>query len=30
MADYIAARMAQVLIIIAFVMGMISLVQEML
>jgi len=30
MGDYIAARMAQVFIIVVFVMGMISLVQEML
>lgn len=29
MSDYIAARMAQVFIVIVFVMGMISLVQEM-
>ena len=28
MGDYIAARMAQVFIIVVFVMGMISLIQE--
>ena len=30
MADYIACRMAQVFIVVVFVMGMISLVQEMI
>jgi hypothetical protein len=30
MADYIACRMAQVFLIVVLVMGMISLVQEML
>jgi hypothetical protein len=30
MGDYIAARMAQVFIVIVFIMGMISFVQEML
>jgi len=29
MCDYIAARMAQVFIVIVFSMGMVSLVQEM-
>jgi len=28
MGDYIAARMAQVFIIVVFIMGMVSLVQE--
>jgi hypothetical protein len=30
MGDYIAARMAQVFIIVVFVMGMVSLVQEII
>ena len=30
MGDYIAARMAQVFIVIVFIMGMISFVQEIL
>lgn len=30
MGDYIAVRMAQVLIIVVFVMGMVSLVQEII
>jgi hypothetical protein len=30
MGDYIAVRMAQVFIVIVFIMGMISFVQEML
>ena len=30
MGDYIAARMTQVFIVIVFIMGMISFVQEML
>lgn len=30
MGDYIACRMAQVFIVIVFVMGMISMVQEMI
>jgi len=30
MADYIACRLAQVFIVVVFVMGMISLVQEMI
>jgi len=30
MGDYIAVRMAQVFIIVVFIMGMVSLVQEML
>jgi len=29
MGDYIAVRMAQVFIIVVFIMGMVSLVQEM-
>ena len=29
MADYIACRMAQVFIVVVFVLGMISMVQEM-
>jgi len=29
MADYIAIRIAQVFIVVVFVMGMISLIQEM-
>ena len=30
MGDYIAVRMAQVFIVVVFIMGMISFVQEML